>query len=179
MSMISTTGVANTEMMPHQPSVSVTRKYWVKYLLTQLRQKRPPMRRWKNITMAPICWTKKTLRVGASTPQDWQIIATLPAPRFREPAYTRDACTDERGRGGGGSAPGAHAHGRRRGLRRKRVGCRLIGRPEDRQHGAGDLVPRPQREPERQRHGLPAHRELAHLDRHPPGAAAARREERH
>src|SRR5262249_34273950 len=85
MSMISTTGVANNEMRPHQLSTSVTKKYWENHLLTQLRQKKPPMRRWKNITMAPICWTKKTLRVGASTPQDWQIMAlALPlVPRTR------------------------------------------------------------------------------------------------
>src|SRR5450631_3176198 len=66
-------------MRPHQPSASVTKKYWVKYLLTQLRQNRPPMRRWKNITMAPMCCTNSTFRVGASTPQDWQIMKRLPS----------------------------------------------------------------------------------------------------
>src|SRR5579883_3632574 len=61
-------------MTPHHPATSVMKKYSVKYLLTQLRQKSPPIRLWKNITIAPMCWTNSTFCVGASTPQDWQIM---------------------------------------------------------------------------------------------------------
>src|SRR5690349_20251040 len=35
-----------------------------------------------------MCWTKSTFRVGASTPQDWQIIATSP-PRAGAILYLR------------------------------------------------------------------------------------------
>src|SRR6266700_836998 len=95
MSMMSTIGVANIEMMPHQPSASVTKKYWVKYLLTQLRHSRPPIRRWKNITTAPMCRTNSTFRVGASIPHDWQImkcplirdVEHASAARHRPPQY--------------------------------------------------------------------------------------------
>ena len=40
----STTGVANTEIMPHHPRKSVLSVYSEKYLRTQLRQNSPPMR---------------------------------------------------------------------------------------------------------------------------------------
>jgi hypothetical protein len=53
--MIRTTGVAKMEITPHQPRKSVVRKYSLKYLSTQVRQRLPLMRLWKKNNIAPMC----------------------------------------------------------------------------------------------------------------------------